>query len=429
MKGSQTGRRAPGHSYYNIRMALFYTFVLMLFIVGCKTASPISTGIQSKKIRGIKYQLQLDTITSGYDGQSCWLHPRSGRIPGNPQTVVLTMQKWHLSASDLFLPINEIRSYDNGKSWTNPIVHVNALGRHQLAPDIEEGVSDFTPKWHAKSGKLLGTGHTVVYKNNKLMSIRPRATAWSAYDANSHSWTPWVKLSMPDTVEFYNAGAGSTQRVDLADGDILLPIYFKKKDTNIYSTTVLRCTFNGQQLRYVEHGTPLSLDIVRGLYEPSLTSYQGKYFLTMRNDKHGYVAMGTDGLHFDSLKIWRFDDGDSLGNYNTQQHWVTHSDGLFLVYTRKGANNDHVFRHRAPLFMAQVDPERLVVLRKTERVLVPNYGARLGNFGVMNMNEKETWVTTAEAMWPEGLEKYGANARVYAARILWEKPNLNWDEH
>jgi hypothetical protein len=148
----------------------------------------------------------------------------------------------------------------------------------------------------------------------------------------------------------------------------------------------------------------------------------------MRNDQHGYVAVGNDGLQFGKPRVWRFDDGDTLGNYNTQQHWVTHSAGLFLVYTRRGANNDHVFRHRAPLFMAQVDPEKLVVLRKTERILVPNFGARLGNFAVMNLNEDETWVTTAEAMWPKGVEQYGANARVFAARILWKNPNLIWNK-
>ena len=37
-----------------------------------------------------------------------------------------------------------------------------------------------------------------------------------------------------------------------------------------------------------------------------------------------------------------------------------HSEGIFLVYTRKGVGSDHVFRHRAPLFMAQVDPKTYV---------------------------------------------------------------------
>jgi len=59
------------------------------------------------------------------------------------------------------------------------------------------------------------------------------------------------------------------------------------------------------------------------------------------------------------------------------------------------------------------------VLRDTERVLVPERGARLGNFGVVEVNESETWVTVAEWMQPAGCEKYGSDNSVYAARIRW----------
>jgi hypothetical protein len=149
----------------------------------------------------------------------------------------------------------------------------------------------------------------------------------------------------------------------------------------------------------------------------------------MRNDRAAYIATSADGLQFGAPRKWTFDDGADLGSYNTQAHWVTHHDGLFLVYTRKGANNDNVVRHRAPLFMAQIDSERLVVLRATEREIVPNKGAQLGNFAVVDVSEKETWVTTSEGMAPRGSEKFGANGRVYAARILWEKPNIAWDRH
>jgi len=111
----------------------------------------------------------------------------------------------------------------------------------------------------------------------------------------------------------------------------------------------------------------------------------------------------------------------NLGNYNTQQHWVTHSDGLFLVYTRRGANNDHVFRHRAPLFIAQIDPERLCVIRETEKILVPEKGARFGNFGVTDVNEEQTWIVVTEWMQPIGCEKFGSNNNVFTAKIIWEK--------
>jgi len=129
-------------------------------------------------------------------------------------------------------------------------------------------------------------------------------------------------------------------------------------------------------------------------------------------------------MNFSPVQSWKFDDGSDLGNYNTQQHWVTHSEGLFLVYTRRGANNDHVFRHRAPLFIAQVDPVKLQVIRSTEKVLVPERGARLGNFGVTDISPDETWVTVAEWMQPKGCEKYGSDGSIFVARIRWNQPNL-----
>ena len=137
---------------------------------------------------------------------------------------------------------------------------------------------------------------------------------------------------------------------------------------------------------------------------------------------------------YEPIVEWAYDDRKPLGSYNRQQHWITHSDGLYLIYTRRGANNDHVFRHRAPLFIAQVDPAKLRVLRSTERVLVPERGARLGNFGVTEVSENETWVTVAEWMqtWGPNVvmppdNKYGADNSVYAARIFWDRPNRDWN--
>ena len=155
----------------------------------------------------------------------------------------------------------------------------------------------------------------------------------------------------------------------------------------------------------------------------------------MRNETPATCSVGDDGLHFSKPKRWDLDDGTELGNYNTQQHWVSHADALYLVYTRKGSHNDHVFRHRAPLFIAQVDPERLQVLRGTERIAVPELGARLGNFGIVDVNERETWITVAEWMqtWPPDYiirpdNIYQADNRVYAARIRWTKPNSTWSQ-
>jgi hypothetical protein len=62
-------------------------------------------------------------------------------------------------------------------------------------------------------------------------------------------------------------------------------------------------------------------------------------------------------------------------------------------------------------------------------VLIPERGAGLGNcYGVTEVSENETWVTTAEWMQgPKGILRpgndYGSDNSVYAARVLWKTPN------
>lgn len=376
-----------------------------------------------------EFTLGLDTAAKLFDGKTCWCHPRAGIVPGvghdgNPR-VEMTMNTLQLEGSDVFKAMFALHTDDLGKTWTQPREQ-QPLATRTITLNGEQrpvAVSDFWPTWHAASNTLLGTGHTVVYTPDwKVTRPRPRHTAYSTYDPKAEAWTAWQTLDMPGD-KFYDAGAGCAQRVDLEDGTILLPIYFHPPEKNSH-VTVARCSFDGKTLKFLEQGNELHIDDkTRGLHEPSLARFAGKFFLTLRNDKLGFVAQSNDGLNFEPMRPWAFDDGSDLGNYNTQQHWVTHSDALFLVYTRRGANNDHVFRHRAPLFMAQVDPEKLCVIRDTEQVLVPERGARLGNFGVTTVKENETWVTVSEWMQPKGVEKYGSDGSVFVARIHWKTPN------
>ena len=158
------------------------------------------------------------------------------------------------------------------------------------------GICDVTPGWHAPTGRLLGIGHTVRYKNNKLMGDpRPRETAYTVYDPATGQWTPWQVLEMPDPDKFFSAGAGCAQWLVENGGTILLPIYFKNRSTDCYTVSVFRCRFDGEELTCVEQGGELVLDVPRGYCEPSLTRFRGRYYLTLRNDVKGYVAVGGDG--------------------------------------------------------------------------------------------------------------------------------------
>lgn len=398
-----------------------------LLAVLCMT---MTTLLEARAVEAVDYRVQLDVISDGYESEYCWIHPRAGAIPGRESTIVLAMQKYWMPESDAFFPIHSQQSGDLGETWTPLIEHKDSLGRTQHADGTIEGICDLTPKWHAASGQLLATGHTVTYTpGNQLRLDKRRFPVWSVYQEKDRRWTKWRAVAMPDEPKFWSASAGSTQRVDLENGDILLPMHFRAEKDESFTTTVARCRFEEGDLRYVEHGTELHVNIDRGLFEASLARYNGRFFLTMRNDRAAYYSVSEDGLNFSRPRKWTSDDGTDLGSYNTQAHWVSNSDGLFLVYTRSGANNDNVFRHRAPLFMAQVDPEKMIVQRCTEKILVPNAGAQLGNFAVVDVSAGETWVTTSEVMTPGNPQKFGSNGRVYAARILWENSNGEWDQH
>ena len=58
--------------------------------------------------------------------------------------------------------------------------------------------------------------------------------------------------------------------------------------------------------------------------------------------------------------------------------------------------------------MAKVDTDNLCLLRHEEYVLVPEKGAKLGNFGVEHVSDTESWITATEWMQPIGCEKYGS---------------------
>ncbi|MEQ9407562.1 MAG: exo-alpha-sialidase [Fuerstiella sp.] len=395
------------------------------------------TSVRASEPDAVPFTIERSVLTKGYDGTKCWVHARAGIVPSTDDrsapTVVVTTQPLMITGSDVFYALNSTSSSDLGQTWS-PLVPQESFRRRRIDDRHEEAICDFTPTWHQATGKLLGTGHTAMYEDNKVMRVRTRQTPYSIYDPETQTWGKAKHLKMPDEPRFHDCGAGSVQRFDLANGDILLPVYYKVPTESQYSVTVCLCEFDGEELRYVKHGTEMTIDVKRGLYEPSVTKFGKRFFLTLRNDDHGYVASSTDGLNYDEPRRWTFDDGSDLGNYNTQQHWVTHANGLFLVYTRKGADNDHVFRHRAPLFIAQVDPDKLHIIRSTERILVPERGARLGNFGVATVSPNETWVTVTEWMQTWGPNyvmpvdnKYGADNSIHIAKIKWNGPSAGTD--
>lgn len=363
--------------------------------------------------QALTYELKLEIVLPKA-AEGNWFQPRPVAIPGagdaGAPEVVMTVQR--ALGSDFFTGLSVLRTSDLGAEWTTPEAS-DALAWRDAENGLKVGVCDFTLGWHAPTGKVLGIGHTARYTAKGFAGFgHRRDTVYSVYDPATRRWTPWVVFPFPETPDrkfFFNGVHG--QWLVEPDGTVLVPVYFvPPKKGFLLTGMVMRCSFDGTTLTYLEHGNELVHKVKRGLYEKSITFYGGRYYMTMRNDQKGFVAVSDDGLNYGPIKPWTFDDGADLGSYNTQQKWVTHSDGLFLVYTRRGANNDHIVRHRAPLFIAQVDTERLCVRRDTERVAVPERGRALGNFDATVISERETWITVA-------------GGEAWLARILWGRPN------
>jgi hypothetical protein len=375
---------------------------------------------------GALRETTLEVVRRELSPDFCWFHPRAAAIPGAGRdgmpAVVLTLQK-HLKVSDYYSGLYVMRTDDLGASWTGP-AEVPELGWKAGDEGTTRAVCDVTPSWHGPSGRLLAIGVQVDYdKSGAQRDDHPSPTAYAVYDPAKRNWSGWQTLQMPEEKKFRIARNGCGQWVVEADGTVLLPIYFAPAAGQPYAVTVVRCRFDGSRLTYVEHGDELKLvpNVSRGLVEPSLVRFGGRYLLTIRNDEKGYVTRGDDGLRYrDGLKPWTFDDGADFGSYNTQQHWLAGGDELFLAYTRRGAANDHIMRHRAPLFLARVHPQHLTVVRSSERILIPERGAALGNFGAAAVTREESWVTDAEFITGTRRDPRGADGSVFLARVRWQ---------
>ncbi|MEN8229758.1 MAG: exo-alpha-sialidase [Bacteroidota bacterium] len=397
---------------------------LLITMYGCS-----SNVKQEDQSNPLDYKVRVEVPIKHWDGVFNWTQARVVAIPGfgkeGQPRLIMTMQKWFVAHSDYYSGLFTIQSDDMGTTWTGP-KEQPALGWRHVEDNIVTGICDFTPGWHKKSGKVLALGHTVYYvEGGKLMENRPRSTAYAVYDPEADEWSAWKQMKPPDENKFFNSGSGCGQWLVKPDGTLLVPAYFKAKGdtTNCYASTIFHCRFDGEELTYIEHGDELSLGEPRGVYEPSLTAYNNRYYLTLRNDGRAYVSVSDDAMHWQPIKPWTFDNGQEIGSYNTQQHWATHSDGLFLVYTRRDTTNEHIPRSRAPLFMAAVDTDRLVVQKESERIVIPQRGVMMGNFGVSRINSEETWVTVGENMRPPENFHLGSDGSVFAARIYWPSTN------
>ncbi len=362
------------------------------------------------------------TLHKGRDGGITWFLPRFCALPD--KRVFMTVQQ--ISGSDYYGPVHWQASRDNGKSWTKPEL-VPGLGRRPFKDDIEEAASDFISDYHARTKSLILLGEIIYYRNGKYFPEQPqRFPVYVIRDANGN-WSERQRLEWDDPRNSAIYATGSSQFVILPNGDLLIPVSFRPTERAAYSVTTLLCSFDGKTIKVKSVGNELKNDVKRGLLEPQLIAYRNKYYLTIRaEDDRGYVSESSDGLHWSEPQAWAWETGEALTMSTTQQHWLVHSDALYLVYTRKAEANANVVRWRAPLYLAQVEMGSMRLQRSTERIVFPLVGDGLndpthvphyGNFHVGNISRNEAWIAAGEVI--------PANFRgdLLLARVKWRRSN------
>lgn len=374
---------------------------------------------------GLIAGISKEILVHGRDGSHpTWFHPRACLVP-RPEGPLVFMTLQTIGGSDYFGPVHWMITANRGQTWTEPRP-VPSLGRVPTETVWEEGVCDVVPEYHAPTGTVLAMGHNVFYRGPRFERQQP--ARWPVYSVwKDGNWGPRRKLEWDDPrgTNIYTNNCG--QRVVLPDGRIAFVMSFGASQQG-RSAAGVHCGFDGETLRIERVGREMKHSAGRGLLEPSLVRWREKFYVTLRaEDERGYVAAGDDGLDFGEKQPWCWNDGAVIPMSTTQQHWLPHSEALFLVYTRKDASNLKVPRWRTPLFISQVDPARLRLLRDTEEVVLPMVGdgvnapdevAYSGNFHPVNVSPEESWVTDGEM-----LPKRGYQGDLLLGRIRWAVQN------
>lgn len=365
-----------------------------------------------------------DRLGEGFDSETCRIVPTI--MHNGKDTAYMISTYLSLTGADVFVGAEISKSCDGGITFGEP----HKLNSYEVT---ENGIRTIfgidSLHYHKATGKFLCFGRTTHYADNKhpilVNGVAPTEPYFSILDTESEQFGELIPIPLPyEAVTAVPHG----QIIEYDDGNMLITFYGAASGETRSRAIAILYSFDGEKLEIVKSGTPLisGPEHRRGYDEPSVAGLEGKYYMTIRTDEAAYLSVSDDGFTFCEPFRWLFDDGEELGSINTQQRWLRFDDALYLAYTRKTQYNSHVFRNRAPLFLSRFDPERLCLIKESERILVPEMGARLGNFQSCDVSGNEAWISVAEWMQLDGIKKdewktcvrYGSNNTLWRVRVV-----------
>ncbi|MDD4180955.1 MAG: sialidase family protein [Victivallaceae bacterium] len=322
-----------------------------------------------------------------------------------------------IGGSDYYGPVQACYSKDKGINWSKPEAIPSLGWQDSKQAGIVEGVCDVVPDYHAKTKKTLAIGHNVYYKGDRFYdtsgyffkddkSSLQRFAVYSVLDSNG-GWSPRQRIYFEEFKNCLSFVCGCTQKTFLPNGQIIIPFCIQYENRLDVSVCSILCDFDGHVITALQRGNILENPVERGLLEPSICQFKNLHYMTLRaEDDCGYVTVSDDGLNWDKIKPWQWDNGEKLTMSTTQQHWLTLGGKLYLVYTRKTKQNDKVVRWRSPMFIAEVDTDKLCLKSETEQTVFPMRGdpdnpdtvALMGNFMPLALSPNEAIITDGDVL-------------------------------
>jgi len=363
-----------------------------------------------------------------------WFHPAVAPLPEGG--LFATMQK--INGSDHYGDPMFSVSGARGGRWCAPAEIPAFRSRELPGSPFVEGVADVRP-FAMRDGSVAVFGCTSYYTEHGCASWDDRITVapppgravYALWSPGSGMWSARGLLELPGVERSYRTAC--TQAVLRGEDEIVLPIYldsgvkcdyFGHESSHFASLTAVYRK-RGDAFEFLAKSNLLELPVLRGCIEPSAIRLpNGGYAMTLRAEDGGmYRALSDDALAWRDLRPWCWDDGTPVETDSTQQHWIRLGDKVLLVYTRRAGDNETIMRFRAPLYIAEVDAERAVLIRDSERILFPRRkinGVEVlyGNFHCAQLGE-ECAIVTDSALYTEvhGDAMHNTSTTVMAALV------------
>ncbi len=370
-------------------------------------------GVSDPLSRG-RTDIRIETgiLLHGRRDNRNWFSPEVEMIPadGNnpPQVFVAVQLVTGHDMGNAYL----IKSDDLGKTWTDPMIQQNWFKKPEENNEYKTPI--FGLQYHKQTGKLIAHGRTHIHRDrndhpdfkreSKVRPSFPEYHRWefvvSVWNPGQALFEPWEAVEMPAEVGARFTVFHQGQWLEDDDGTLLVPGFWTVEEDQTRRPVVLRFAFDGSRLHYIEHGPYLSEENVvrQGWSNTSLVRYNDKYLLFIRRDRNSSVAASDDGVHFQESKPLLWDNGELVNMNNNSSKWLLLDGKLYITYTRVNEISGHVLDMRAPLFIAQLDPDNLTMIKETERIVFPQNHARMDNHTTVSISDKEAWVISGETI-------------------------------